>query len=163
MALNSGNLSVHQVTDDKELYEIWPRIRDGINAIEKRCKGIFYRPEDVYHEIKSRRATLLIATILNRYEGFAIINETQYPDGKGMHIWTMHHAGEDNGFVENLFAVLDQIATLSGVIRVSFSSSRKGWAKRSLSLGYQPVAYQQFYEREINHERRRIEPTIKHH
>ena len=140
------------VVSDKELYDIWPKIRDGINAIEKRCKGIFYRPEDVYHELKCKRSTLLIGTIGNKYQGFSIINATQYPDGQGMHIWTMHNAGEDKEFVNNFLKVIDQIATLSGVVRVTFGSSRKGWIKKSLEIGYRPVSYSQNYEREFNYE-----------
>lgn len=152
MAIQHGNLSVHQVSSDKELYDIWPKIRAGINAIEKRCKGIFYRPEDVYHEIKCKRATLLIGTISNKYQGFAIINSTQYPDGQGMHIWTMHNAEDDPEFVNNFFKVIDQIATLSGVVRVTFSSSRRGWQKKGLDVGYRPTATTQTYERDINNE-----------
>jgi hypothetical protein len=147
MAIEVSNLSVHMVEDDAELYRIWPSIRDGINAIEKRCKGVFYRPEDVYHELKSKQAQLLVGSIDGEYQGFAIIHETTYPDGKGMHIWTMHNAGKDRDFVDNLFAAIAIIAELCKVVRVSYSSSRKGWEKRTESHGYKRAASVHYYEK----------------
>ncbi|MGZ5053317.1 MAG: hypothetical protein ACXWAT_00080 [Methylobacter sp.] len=149
MAIESGNLLVHEVTSDKELYDLWPRIRDGINAIEKRCNGLFYRPEDVYHEIKKGDAKLLIGTINNVYQGFFVVKITTYPDGAGLHLWTAHNAGKDKDFLANFFKVIDQIATLAGVMRVSYSSSRNGWGKVSNKLGYKPVASIHYYEREV--------------
>jgi hypothetical protein len=149
MAIDIGNLSVHMVTDDSELYAIWPKISDGINLVKKRCKGVFYRPEDVYHAIKSNQAQLLVGVIANQYQGFAVIKSADYPDGKGLHIWVMHNCGTDKQFVDNFFEAIAEIARLSNVIRVSYSSSREGWGKRSEKCGYKRTASVHYFEKEI--------------
>lgn len=146
-----NGLSVHQVITDAELYAIWPKIRDGINTIEKRCKGVFYRPEDCYHEIKSGTLQLLIASdvITGVYEGFALTQEMNYPDGKGLHIKAMHHRGIYKGFVDDLFDAIEVIAKRFNIMRISYSSSRKGWEKRTEHKGYKRIASIHYFEREI--------------
>lgn len=149
MAIDVGNLRVHMVTDDSELYAVWPRIRDGINAVEKRCKGVFYRPEDVYHAIKLNQAQLLIGVIDNSYQGFAVIRPESYPDGKGLHIWVMQNAGKDKQFVDNFLESIAIFARIENVIRVSYSSSRIGWEKRSKKCGYRRTASIHYFESEV--------------
>jgi hypothetical protein len=152
MPIVINNLSVSMIDTDAELYAIWPRVRDGINSIEKRCKGVWYRPEDAYHEIKNKQSTLLIGrdAQTGEYQGFAIINECQFPDGKGMHIRSMHHSGNDKGFVDDFFDALEVMAKLCDVVRISYSSSRKGWEKRTRHKEYVKVASVHYFERVLS-------------
>lgn len=151
MAITCGGLSVTMIDNDSDLYAVWPKVRDGINAIEKRCKGVFYRPEDVYHELKQKQATLLVSIDIetDEYAGFAVIKEVSYPDGKGMHLWALHNASGGKNFVEDMLDTLEIIAKLCNVVRVSYSSSRKGWGKRTQHKGYQRVASIHYFERAI--------------
>lgn len=151
MAIVINNLSVSMVSTDAELYEIWPKIRDGINTIEKRCKGVWYRPEDAYLEIKQKTSSLFIGrdTYTNEYQGFCIVNECSFPDGKGMHIRSMHNAGTDKNFVDNFLDALEVTAKLCDVVRVSYSSSRTGWNRRTKNKGYKHVASVHYFERAL--------------
>lgn len=149
MAIKSGNLSVHEVANDKELYDLWPNIRNGIKTVDKRCKSIFYRPEDVYHEIKTGTAKLLVGTIEEEYQGFFILKIIQYPDGPWLHIWIAHNAGADGNFIHNFVKAIDRIATLLGVIRISYTSSRKGWKKACKKHGFKQITGIHYYEREV--------------
>ena len=151
MAIIINNLSVTMVTTDKELYDIWPTIRNGINSIEKRCKGVWYMPEDAYLEIKQKKASLFIAHSVDagEYQGFVIINECDFPDGKGMHIRSMHNAGAYSGFVDSFLEALEITAKMCNVVRISYSSSRKGWEKRTRHKNYKHVASIHYFEKAL--------------
>jgi len=150
MAIIVNNLSVSKIETDEELYSIWPTIRKGIKRLEDKCSGIFYMPEDYYFETKLKRMQLLVGHKVDtgEYCGFAFIQETQYPDGKGLHIFAMHHDGIEAGFIDNCFAVIEIIANLCKVKRISFSSSRKGWS-RSKEAEYKEVSQLNYYERAL--------------
>lgn len=149
MAIIINNLSVSAVSSDAELYAIWPHIREGIAAIENKCEGMFHRPEDFYHEIKIGKLQLLIAIAIdtNEYQGFALTYETQYPDGKGLHIMAMRHISGDDDFMDDCFEAVSAMAKATGIRRISFSSSRKGWQKRMTE--FKPVAVLTYYERAL--------------
>lgn len=149
MAVISGGISVIQASTNADIYDIWPKVRDGINTIEKRCKGVFYRPEDCYHEIKTGLSRLLIATdkVSGEYEGFALLQNMPYPDGNGIHIKAMHHQGNCPSFVDDFFDIIEIIARSENIKRISYSSSRKGWSKRMKNKNYQCVASIHYYEK----------------
>ncbi|MFZ2405049.1 MAG: hypothetical protein WAW41_07925 [Methylobacter sp.] len=138
MAIIINNLSVSAVSSDAELYAIWPTVREGIGGIKRRSEGMFYMPEDVYHEIKLKQATLLIGrdVITEDYEGFVIIKDYQYPDGKGLFIWIMHHDGKCDDFVPNFMAALMLMGDAVGVIRYCTSAARKGWDRWATRKGF---------------------------
>lgn len=149
MTIIINNLSVSAVASDAELYAVWPHIREGIAAIENKCDGIFHRPEDFYHEIKTGKMQLLVARQLDtdEYQGFAVVYETQYPDGKGLHIMAMRHISGEESFMDYCFEAVSIIAKAAGIRRISFSSSRKGWQKRMTE--FKPVAVLTYYERAL--------------
>lgn len=151
MAIIVNNLSVSMIVSDKDLYDIWPTIRDGINTIEKRCKGVWHMPEDAYMEIKQKRSSLFVghAVDTGEYQGFVILNECSFPDGKGMHIRSMHNAGTDKAFVDNFFEAIEITAKLCDVVRISYSSSRKGWSKKTQHRDYKHVAFVHYFERNV--------------
>jgi hypothetical protein len=145
MAITSGNLSVHEVTSPKELHDIWPRIREGLNAIRNKCPLVVEMPEDAYYDLKTGKTKLLVATIDECYEGFMILTETHEVDGLGLLVTHVHNAGEDKLFIANLLTTVKDFVTLMHYTRVTFAITRKGWtaALGRLSLGpsYQTILH----------------------
>lgn len=146
MALKADSLTVHKVESEKELYDLWPRIREGIEIVLKRGKELRYRPEDCYHAIKSGNAQLFVCTLDSRYSGFFITRLDSHPDGQCLHIWVLHSLGSVSDFTDQLFRIIGEIKRLIGAIRFSFSSSRKGWIKKAERKGYKPTSVLYYYE-----------------
>mgnify|MGYP007100221595 CR=1 FL=1 len=90
MALEHGNLSVHEVTSDLELYNIWPEIRVGINAMRAKCPDMLDYPEHIFHEIKLKQSKLLVANIEGAYAGFFTVKTVDCADGHGLLIALIH-------------------------------------------------------------------------
>lgn len=147
MLMIHGNLEVIQVVGGKALRDIWPKIREGFLAIEDKCDGLHHLPEDVYHEIKTDRLKLLVASVGGKYEGFAIIQINQDPDGERLHIWALHHAGRNNDFIANLSGVINDLADIIGAVRISCNSSRIGWLKHYQQHGYTLTGTLHYFER----------------
>ena len=147
--MKHGNLEVLQIEDGKALHDIWPRIREGFLIIKSKCDGIYHLPEDIYMEIKTGALKLLVASINGEYEGFSLVNIHNVPDGKCMHIWGLHHAGNDPDFLRNISTILDQLAEYAGANRISLISSRAGWFKHERSHGYRLTGTLSFFEKEV--------------
>jgi len=148
MAIVSGSLMVETITDNAGLYAIWPRVRAGIEAMKKRSEGIFYMPEDVYFEIRQGRATLIVATDVKTggYQGFVVIKDHPYPDGKGMFIWIMHHDGNIKSYVSDFMDALHIIGKSCGIVRYCTSAARPGWDRHAAKKGFKKIGSINHYE-----------------
>jgi hypothetical protein len=130
---------MHKVCTDSELFALWPNVRKGLLRVARKTEGVFWRPEDYYHEIKSGRADLLAITLDSRYVGFIITKFDSHPDGRCLHVWAAYHQGDDPGFVEDLFGLIKDLKQALGCVRLSLSSSRKGWVRIAKKYGYRPT------------------------
>lgn len=149
MAIEFNGLSVFQAQTAQEINHYWDEVRFGLMEIKNKCDGVFYKPEDVYFDIKTDNSKLLIATKNNEYAGFALLQEKRFPDGIGLHIWMMHSIQNRGDFLVNLFEIIKQIAEKMGAIRISFASSRNGWLKKIKSIGYKQAQTIYSFERDL--------------
>lgn len=149
MAIEFNGLSVFQAQTTQEINHYWDEVCVGLIEIKNKCDGVFYKPEDIYLEIKTDNSKLLIATKNNEYVGFALIQEKQFPDGIGLHIWMMHSIKNLDDFLIDLFEIIKQIAEKMGAIRISFASSRNGWLKKIKSIGYKQAQTIYSFERDL--------------
>ena len=136
MALANGNLEVHEVTSDLELYNVWPDVRVGINAMRAKCKDMLDYPEHIFHEIKLKQSKLLIATINGTYAGFFTVKTVDCADGHGLLIALIHNASNDPNYLYNFFKIIEELVRLAGYRRATFAITRKGWLPALKKLGY---------------------------
>lgn len=136
MALEHGNLSVHEVTSDLELYNIWPEIRVGINAMRAKCPDMLDYPEHIFHEIKLKQSKLLVANIEGAYAGFFTVKTVDCADGHGLLIALIHNASTDPDYLYNFFKIIEELVKLTGYRRATFALTRKGWLPALNKLGY---------------------------
>jgi hypothetical protein len=141
-----SDLNAHMVDTDKELYDLWPSIRDGLLAITGKCHGIKYRPEDVYHEIKKGSAKLFVITDGNAYEGFFTCRTENHPDGGILYIWHLYRKGHSPGFFDWLHEYVKGLRRILGCQRFYFGSSRPGWNRIARMKGREPSYTAYFYE-----------------
>ena len=136
MALEHGNLEVHEVTSDLELYNVWPDVRVCINAMRAKCKDMLDYPEHIFHEIKLKQSKLLIATINGTYAGFFTVKTVDCADGHGLLIALIHNASNDPNYLYNFFKIIEELVRLAGYRRATFAITRKGWLPALKKLGY---------------------------
>ena len=136
MAIEYEDMAVHEVTDDLELYQVWPKVRIGINEIRAKCPNMLDYPEHFYHEIKLGHLKLLVAEINGNYAGFMALKTASWPDGNGIIVDTMHNASNDKEFLFKFFKILEELVRLSGYRRATFTITRKGWLPVLKKLGY---------------------------
>lgn len=142
-----GELDINIVTNPKDIVTVWPKVREGYKSVQARTEGFCFMAEDIYHEIKLGVATLIIAyNIEGNYEGFAVIKDHPFPDGKGIFVWIMHHAGKIKNFVFNMMQFIQHIGQSLGVIRYTTAAYRKGWERKAKQFGYKKVASINYFE-----------------
>jgi hypothetical protein len=85
--------------------------------------------------IRQGAAHLFLAMDRSEYRGFVVLRpEIGFTGNKGVHIWAAY--SENSGLDERL-AEVEQMAREQGFNQVTFSSPRKGWARRLKS--FQPT------------------------
>ncbi len=136
MAIEYENMAVHEVTDDLELYQVWPNVRDGINAMRAKCPHMLDYPEHIWHEIKLRQSKLLVAEIDGVYAGFFTVKTVDCADGYGLLISLIHNASTDKDYLLKFFKIIEELVRLTGYRRATFAITRKGWLPALKKLGY---------------------------
>ena len=115
------------------LGEAWPIILPGLEKVTAHSFD-HDLPEQIRLACVSGIAHLFVA-FGPEYRGFAVLRPEQNPTGtRGMHIWAAY--SENSGLDERL-AEIEELAREGGFQQVTFSSPRKGWARRLKE--YQPT------------------------
>ena len=108
------------------LEEAWEIILPGLEKVKK-----YSFEDDFCEQIKAALSTGIAHLFLSlspEYTGFVVLRPEETLTGlRGMHIWAAY--SENSGLAERL-AEVEQMAREGGFHQVSFSSSRKGWARR---------------------------------
>jgi hypothetical protein len=123
----------------------WPIILPGLYKVtDHSCDP------DLADQIKAaigQGAAHLFLSLKPEYDGFAILRpEIGFTGNKSMHIWAAY--SENSGLDERL-AEVEQMAREQGFSQITFSSPRKGWARRLKS--FQPTY--QVYKKVLTDER----------
>jgi len=72
------------------------------------------------------------------YKGFTV---TQQQDNYGtplLHIWCAYSEGKDFDILKECMEKLDNMAKTIEANKITFGSSREGWAKQAINLGFKP-------------------------
>ena len=87
--------------------------------------------EDVYHAIKSGDAACHLASNDGGYAGLLVttLTRAEFSGTPALHVWIVHNAGDAAVFDAGL-ALLRRMARQAGAARITFGSTRLGWAKR---------------------------------
>jgi hypothetical protein len=70
----------------------------------------------------------------NHYAGFFVLQ----PQGETMHLWAAYSLENSYDVVENALKYIKGMAAEAKVKYITFSSHRRGWAKRAADYGFRP-------------------------
>jgi hypothetical protein len=115
------------------LEEAWGIVNPGLEKVKK-----YSFEDDFCEQIKAALSTgvaHLFLSLSPEYTGFVVLRPEETLTGlRGLHIWAAY--SENSGLADRL-AEVEQMAREGGFHQVSFSSSRRGWARRLKE--YQPT------------------------
>jgi hypothetical protein len=109
------------------LEEAWGIVNPGLEKVKK-----YSFEDDFCEQIKAALSTgvahLFLSLSPEGYTGFVVLRPEETLTGlRGLHIWAAY--SENSGLADRL-AEVEQMAREGGFHQVSFSSSRRGWARR---------------------------------
>lgn len=108
------------------LEEAWGIVKPGLEKVKQ-----YSFEDDFCEQIKAALSTgvaHLFLSLSPEYTGFVVLRPEETLTGlRGLHIWAAY--SENSGLADRL-AEVEQMAREGGFHQVSFSSSRKGWARR---------------------------------
>ena len=112
------------------LEDAWPIISPGLEKVKA-----YSFEDDFCEQIKAALSTEVAHLFLsvsskpeNVYTGFVVLRPEETLTGqRGLHIWAAY--SENSGLADRL-AEVEEMARADGFNQVTFSSSRKGWARR---------------------------------
>lgn len=110
-----------------DLRAVWPQVRAGLAEMPPDD----WIAEDVYHLIRSGDSALYMALRDGKYDGFLVLRKlvAEFTRLPTLHVWLAHHATADDSR-EHVDGFLRQAAKNMGAKRITFASSRPGWARR---------------------------------
>jgi hypothetical protein len=126
-----------------DIAAVWPRVRPGLESMEK---GDGWLPEDIYLALKTNGASLHMVAIDGKEHGFIVLRVLHDFDGPRLHIWVLHSHSKIDVMTE-FDDELTSIAKSINAGRITFSSTRSGWAKVAPKHGFR--VRETVYERKI--------------
>lgn len=115
-----------------DIAAVWSRVRPGLESMDK---GDGWIPEDLYLALKTNGASLYMVTIDGKEHGFLVLKAVTDFDGTRLHIWVLHsHSKVD--LMTEFSDELDAIGRSINASRITFSSTRSGWAKVAPKHGF---------------------------
>lgn len=110
-----------------ELHAVWQQVSEGLADMP----ADDWIAEDVYHLIKSGDSALYMALRDGTYDGFLVVRQlvAEFSRTPTLHVWLAYHVTTDN-VREHVDGFLRQLAQNMGARRITFTSSRPGWARR---------------------------------
>ena len=124
-----------------EISQLWPRIRPALERIVERHGSDGWLPEDVYAIVCAGNATLYVND--GEWLGFCVLQVVPHYTQKRLHVWVLHLESDPEPFMGRL----TDLARSCGAVKITFSTARKGWARRAARLGFKPAM--QNYELEV--------------
>ena len=81
-----------------------------------------------------KKSLLFVLVENNHYAGFFVLQ----PQGETLHLWAAYSLENSYDVVENALKYIKGMAFDAKVKYITFSSHRRGWAKRAASYGFRP-------------------------
>ena len=115
-----------QYVKPEDIGQYWPEVRKGLEHILSRSNELWI-PEDVYVELKNINCGLYVFD-----GGFVILQITSGWSGKDCNVFAAYGSGN----MDWAFEETKQIARDLGCRRLKFMTTRDGWEKAAIKLGY---------------------------
>jgi len=117
----------------QELRQWWASVRTGLEKIKSRSPENWII-EDVYTDCFNQKSLLFVLIENNHYAGFFVLQ----PQNETMHLWAAYSLENSYDDVENALKYIKGMAAEAKVKYITFSSHRRGWAKRAADYGFRP-------------------------
>jgi hypothetical protein len=117
----------------QELRQWWASVKTGLEKIKSRSPENWII-EDVYTDCFNQKSLLFVLIENNHFKGFFILQ----PQGETMHLWAAYSLENSYDVVENALKYIKGMAAEAKVKYITFSSHRRGWAKRAADYGFRP-------------------------
>lgn len=117
----------------QELRQWWASVRPALDKIKSRSPENWI-VEDVYTDCFNQKSLLFVLIENNHFKGFFILQ----PQGETLHLWAAYSLENSYDVVENALKYIKGMAVEAKVKYITFSSHRRGWAKRAASYGFRP-------------------------
>jgi len=117
----------------QELRQWWASVKPALDKIKSRSPENWI-VEDVYTDCFNQKSLLFVLIENNHFKGFFILQ----PQGETLHLWAAYSLENSYDVVENALKYIKGMAVEAKVKYITFSSHRRGWAKRAASYGFRP-------------------------
>ena len=117
----------------QELRDWWSSVKLGLEKIKRRSPENWI-VEDVYTDCFNQKSLLFVLVENNHYAGFFVLQ----PQKETLHLWAAYSLENSYDVVENALKYIKGMAFDAKVKYITFSSHRRGWAKRAASYGFRP-------------------------
>ena len=117
----------------QEVRQWWASVKPGLEKIKSRSPENWII-EDVYTDCFNKQSLLFVLIENNHFKGFFILQ----PQGETMHLWAAYSLENSYDVVENALKYIKGMAAEAKVKYITFSSHRRGWAKRAADYGFRP-------------------------
>lgn len=117
----------------QELRQWWASVKPALDKIKSKSPENWI-VEDVYTDCFNQKSLLFVLIENNHYKGFFILQ----PQGETLHLWAAYSLENSYDVVENALKYIKGMAVEAKVKYITFSSHRRGWAKRAASYGFRP-------------------------
>jgi hypothetical protein len=116
-----------QLIHPAQLRAVWGRVKAGLEAMPPED----WIAEDVYHAIKSGQSALYLFQEAGQFAGFIVLRRqiAEFSGEVSCHIWLAYSVSHADAYLAAESFIKDA-AKHMGASRITFSSPRKGWAKR---------------------------------
>jgi len=136
------HFELRQIPADKDSIDRWwPEILVEIEGIIARDPELCdFIPEEVYVELRRRRAFLHVGFLDGEYAGFGILKVERRPYSGEPYLLSWIGGGLKTEAVNLYFAELENIARKAGLKTIRHESTRMGWLRRLPGEGWRTVA-----------------------
>lgn len=123
----------YKYIDPQELRKWWVSVKPGLEKI-KSSSPESWIIEDVYTDCFNQKSLLFVGIENSRYLGFFILQ----PLAETTHVWAGYSVENSYDIVKNALEFIKGMARQANVKNITFSSHRRGWAKRAKAYGFRP-------------------------
>ena len=117
----------------QELRQWWASVKPALDKIKSKSPENWI-VEDVYTDCFNQKSLLFVLIENNHFKGFFILQ----PQGETLHLWAAYSLENSYDVVENALKYIKGMAAEAKVKYITFSSHRRGWAKRAADYGFRP-------------------------
>lgn len=116
-----------------QLHKVWPDIKHGVEKVAQ--TNNHWIPEDLYSAVKHKTVQLYVREDAPD-QGFVALQQQETDSGLVLHVWALYSSAGDFHLLEEGGDQVKNYAQSIGAKAITFSTTRRGWAKQAIKLGY---------------------------